>query len=59
MFTWVTARYLQREKCQCKFEKGRNNVIQKVKTLQFFSFASNTCFKLENVTSVPQILQKF
>ena len=36
MFTWVTARYLQREKCQCKFEKGRNNVIQKVKTLQFF-----------------------
>ena len=50
MFARVTARYLQHEKCQCKFEKGRNNVIQKVKTLQFFSFASNTCFKLENVT---------
>ena len=29
----VTARYLQHEKCKCKFEKGWHNVIQWVKTL--------------------------
>ena len=30
---WVTARYLQHRKCQCKFEKGWYNVIKKVKRL--------------------------
>ena len=30
---WVTAKYLQHGKCQCKFEKAWYNVIQKAETL--------------------------
>ena len=33
MFMWVTARYLQHGKCQCKFEKGWYNVVKNIKTL--------------------------
>ena len=33
MLMRVTARYFQDGECQCKFEKGWNNIIQKVKTL--------------------------
>ena len=30
---WVTNKYLQHGKCQCKFEKAWYNVIQKAETL--------------------------
>ena len=33
MFIWVTARNLWQWKCQCKCEKGRYNIAQKVKAL--------------------------
>lgn len=65
---WVTARYLWHWKCQCKCEKGRYNVAQKIQTLlpnndqnavAVFSIYIEDYVKAKVDTSRLQVLNNF